>query len=212
MLSKFRERVAYNMEWKPKKFLFLVDEPDDYDDVPEDVQVIREYPKQKCAKKGCNRNAVGKGDLCKKHGGRPVVEENLISYHNAPSALVNGSKFDPEKHPRLFMELSKIGKLDPEIAAEFGVSVPTIQHWAETLTEYAYAYEAGQAMQEAWWLSEGKNNLDNRGYNVSLYKFITGNKLGYSDKIESRNLNVHAGVLMVPGSMSLEEWEKQTEK
>jgi hypothetical protein len=67
-------------------------------------------------------------------------------------------------------------------------------------------------MQEAWWLSEGKNNLDNRGYNVSLYKFITGNKLGYSDKIESRNLNVHAGVLMVPGSMSLEEWEKQTEK
>jgi hypothetical protein len=54
---------------------------------------------------------------------------------------------------------------------------------------------------------EGKDNLDNRGYNTGLFKFLTGNKLGYSDKIESKNLNVTAGVLMVPATMEAEEWE-----
>ena len=69
------------------------------------------------------------------------------------------------------------------------------------------------ALYESWWLVKGKEGLDNpRDFNTPLYKFLTGNKLGYSDKVESKNFNVNAGVLVVPKTPeSLEEWEKKEE-
>ena len=108
-----------------------------------------------------------------------------------------------------YIEFSRMGHSDVEIAAEFEVGVGTMRGWAEKFLDFNTAFEIGQAMYEAWWLQEGKRNLDNRGYNTGLYKYLTGNKLGYSDKIESKNLHVHAGVLMVPAQMDKDEWERK---
>jgi len=70
------------------------------------------------------------------------------------------------------------------------------------------APEIGQALHEAWWIQQGKNGLTNRGFNTSLFKFLTSNKLGYSDKMETKSLNMNLhGVLMVPDKMSDDEWE-----
>jgi len=172
-------------------------------------KVIKKYPKERCSVKGCRNYAVGKTDVCKKHGGDPVVKENLVLPDEIlPPLLLNNTKYNPSYHPMAFIEMSRDGLSDIEIAAKFEVAVTTIRNWAEKYAEFNTAYEVGQALHESWWLAEGKKNLDNRGYNTGLYKFLTGNKLGYSDKIESKNLNVTAGVLMVPGQVSIEEWEK----
>jgi DNA-binding transcriptional regulator YiaG len=175
------------------------------------IKKYRKYPKAKCIVDGCKNNAVGKGDVCKRHGGDPIIEENLLVPEEIPSAMVS-AKYKPEYHPIAFIQMSKTGMSDVEIAAEFEVSVGTIRKWSETYLEFNTAYEVGQALHEAWWLQEGKNNLDNRGYNTTLFKFLTGNKLGYSDKMESKNLNVTAGVLMVPGKMDINEWEEKVER
>ena len=175
--------------------------------IPKGVKVIKEFSKTKCIVEGCKRNAVGDGDLCKKHGGDPVVPDNLLNPSEVPVAMA-GTKYDPAIHPKLFLEYSKEGMSLVEIAEEFEVPPRTIEKWSETFLEFNTAFELGSAVYEAWWLREGKENLGNRGYNTQLFKFLTGNKLGYSDKVESKNMNFHAGVLMVPGKMSAEEWEE----
>jgi len=183
-----------------------------------DPKTHKIYKLQKCAfhdsdGKRCLRNAVGKSTLCELHGGSRIDLENT---HDAEEtkALVKSSPlalFLPDKHPIWYIELSQDGKSPVEIASLFKVSISTIKAWSEKYREFAIAYEIGQAMHEAWWLSRGKEGLDSRTFNTSLYKFLTGNKLGYSDKIETKTHNTHTihGVLLVPDKVSAEQWEEE---
>ena len=82
--------------------------------------------------------------------------------------------------------------------------------WTEKYLEFNTAYEVGMAMYEAWWLAEARGNLSNSRYNNTLFKYITGNKLGYSEKIENRNLNMNVhGVMVVPDKVEEAEWEEE---
>ena len=173
---------------------------------------ITKYNKQKCAfvKNGnqCKRNAVGKSTLCKKHGGDPIVPANLVKKDEHHLIGIN-TKFDPGYHPLQFIDLSRSGLSDVEIAAEFQVGITTLRDWNEKFAEFNLAYEIGQALHETWWLQQGKNGLRDRSFNTNLFKFLTGNKLGYSEKIESKNLNMNIhGVLMVPDAVTEEQWEE----
>jgi len=178
----------------------------------EHVKEILVFPKEKCKIPGCRRNAVGIHDVCERHGGDVVIQQNLLKTYEITDVLRTMSSFDPLVHPLQYIRLSQMGYSDVEIASEFGVAVKTMQHWAEQFADFAMAFEIGKNACEAWWLQEAKRNLDNRNYNTGLFKFITSNKLGFSEKTESKNLNVHAGVLLVPPpAKSGSEWEQDCE-
>ena len=120
------------------------------------------------------------------------------------------SKFNPAIHPINYIDLSREGKSAVEIAALFNVSINTLNVWAETHQTFNTAYEIGKALHEAWWLKKGKGGLRDRFFNTSLFKFLTGNTIGYSEKQETKNFNVNAhGVLAVPSKVSIDEWEQQ---
>jgi len=207
-MRKLKRRIPSKRERLKIEAKVEGDLPDNIS-VPEGgPQIIKRYPQQKCVVEGCELYAVGKGDICKKHGGDPIIRENLVPSEKLPSCIV-GNIYDPAYHPITFIEMAREGGSEVEIAAAFEISVHTMRTWSEKFSEFNSAYEIGQAMHEAWWLRQGKDNLDNRGYNVGLFKFLTGNKLGYSDKMESKNLHVHAGVLQVPGTVSEDDWEKK---
>ena len=107
----------------------------------------------------------------------------------------------------------EMGKSDVEIAAEFLVGPETLRSWSETYENFSIAYEIGQAMHEAFYLDLGKRNLGNPMFQTSLFKFLAGNKLGYSDKVESRNFNTTlVGVLKVPGMDSESDWDVSVKK
>lgn len=180
--------------------------PDESTPTQDGPKIIKVYPKQQCAAEGCTNLAVGSGDICKQHGGDPIIKENLLAVHEMTDIQLAG-KYDPAVHPMMYITLSKDGMSDVEIAAEIGVATTTLRAWSEKYLDFYNAAEIGKALYEAWWLKEGRENLDNRGYNTGLYKYMTANKLGYSDKTESKNLHVHAGVLMVPGKLSEKDWE-----
>lgn len=182
----------------------------------------KRYKKQKCAfvdtigndTLQCNYYAVGKSTLCKKHGGDPIDKDNLVLTvvdGITDTLALKGTKFNPAIHPLLFIDLSRQGLSDIEIAAQFKVGINALRSWSETYVEFATAYEVGQALHEAWWLRQGKSGLHNvRNFNTVLFKFLTGNKLGYSDKMETKNLNMTAhGVLLVPSKVTEDEWEDQ---
>lgn len=174
------------------------------------------YPKEKCLYvdaegKQCRKLAIGKGQLCKEHGGERV-RDNYIDEAFPLIKQIKGKVevYNPDKHPMDYVKLSLEGLSEVEIAAEFKVSVHRLRQWTEDFSVFSEAYDIGQAMYESWWLKKGKEGLDDsRNFNTSLFKFLTGNKLGYSEKVESKNYNINAGVLVVPKTPdSLEEWER----
>ena len=178
----------------------------------------RKFKKQKCSfyvdGARCGRNAVGKSTLCEKHGGLKY-DPSLALTPRQTSEIVSGTKFKPELHPIKYIEFSREGLSTVEIAAEFEIGMPTLERWAETYQEFMIAFEIGQVLHEAWWLAKGKDGLNVRGFNTVLYKFLTGNKLGYSDKMESKNFNLNQnihGVLVVPAKVTAEEWEANFDK
>ena len=157
----------------------------------------------------CPLKAAGRDTVCMRHGGDRFAREAMLKPGSNLSLPIN-SKYNPLKHPIQYMEFSRNGMSDVEIAAQFGVSLHIIYKWSETYEEFNVAYECGKALHEAWYLRVGKENLENRFFQTPLFKFLTGNKLGYSDKIETKNLNQNQyGVLLVPGSVSVDEWEKE---
>jgi len=183
------------------------------------LRTIKKYKKQRCDfiyENGntCKNYAVGKGTLCKKHGGDPIIKENMIPMHMEKEVALTKSagdnKFNPAVHPIEYIELSRAGLSNVEIAAHMGTSTITLKNWAEKFESMHLATEIGDALHEAWWIEKGKSGLENRSFNTSLFKFLTSNKLGYSDKMETKstNLNVH-GVLVAPDAVSEDEWENE---
>ncbi|MDP8268247.1 MAG: hypothetical protein P9L97_05910 [Candidatus Tenebribacter davisii] len=183
------------------------------------LRTIRRYKKQKCnfvtididtkEPKQCNFFAVGKGTLCKKHGGDPVIKENLISIKDETLLPMHLSKFNPAVHPLQYINLSREGMSKVEIAASMEISVQVLKSWAERFESFNTASEIGDALHESWWIQRGKGGLDSRNFNTSLFKFLTSNKLGYSDKMETKNTNMNMhGVLLIPDAVTEDEWEK----
>lgn len=121
------------------------------------------------------------------------------------------SKFDVGKHPLLYIKLSKEGKSDVEIASSFQISLSTLMRWVHDYEEMKEAYEIGQTMYEAFFLTKGVQNLENDRFNNVLFKYLTMNKLGYSDKVETKSTmqGLH-GVVVIPNTLSIQEWEAQS--
>jgi len=174
------------------------------------------YKRQQCAfirenGQQCKKIAVGKSTLCEMHNGDVVIKENLYRGTEEITHPNVKVKFDPSIHPIAYIEMAKEGFSEVEIAAEFGVSSMLMQDWGEKFESFYIAREVGKTMHEAWWLHQGKDNLNERSFNTNLFKYMTMNKLGYSDKIEQKSLNMNLhGVLMVPDAVSEEDWEKDS--
>ena len=164
----------------------------------------------------CKGYACGSGTLCSVHSNQTKLQrlqsmEGEVSYNNLPDTYLQRTKFDLAKHPLLYVKLSKLGKSDVEIASEFGISLQTLKKWTQEITEMKEAYEIGQTMYEAFFLKKGTENLENDRFNNVLFKFLTMNKLGYSDKMETKSMQTGLhGVLLIPSTASVEDWEKQT--
>jgi hypothetical protein len=168
------------------------------------------YKKEKCSfifpsGNRCAYWAIGNGTLCAHHGGSKYAPEtrNIPS----PPPMTNGH-YAPAKHIPRYLIMSKEGYSDVEIAADFCVTLQTLKRWAERYPEFGEVMDVGKTLYEAWWLQKGRRNLGNRDFQVGLFKFITGQKLGYTEKIDaSVKQSGNFGVLLVPQKMSVDDWE-----
>jgi hypothetical protein len=168
--------------------------------------------------KRCQHNTVQKQDFCKAHGGKSRLDlvdpSTLIPDEVLKTTPGNSGAFDPDKHPMAYIKLSYIGKSPEEIATIFHVGLRTINNWAERYESMYEAKQIGDTMYKAFWIDKGVGNLDNKDFNTNLYKYLTGNLIGFSEKTETR---VHqtgtTGVLLIPTPpVSPQEWEKQVQE
>lgn len=94
-------------------------------------------------------------------------------------------KYTPDLASR-FYALRCQGKTLSQIATEFLVDRRVFPDWAkdEDKPEFKEAYELGEQAAESHWEGLGQDNLDNPRFKESLYKFITGTRFGWSEKLE----------------------------
>jgi DNA-binding transcriptional regulator YiaG len=163
--------------------------------------------------KQCKCYAAGKSTLCKKHGGKSTIPSNLIPAGQITDTHLKLTKFNPSVHPLEYINLARQGLSRIEIAAHFEVSVITLTKWEQTYKEMNIAVEIGDALVKSWWMNQGKEALEDNRYNNTMFKFLTGNTFGWSDKIEQTNMNMNVhGVLVAPDKMSPSEWEEKAKE
>lgn len=176
-------------------------------------QTIIQYEDSQCMfvdPKGirCMKHAVGKSSLCKRHN--PSAQNHQVQVQSTLLPTNVNSKYNPSTHVLGFIKASQAGKAPVEIAAEFEISQDTLLNWAKTHEDFNQAVEIGKASYEAFWLATGRDNLNTKSFSTPLFKFLTGNTLGYSDKVETKsfNTNIH-GVLALPAdaAQTAEEWQ-----
>lgn len=204
---------------KPKAKDTLLSESEDL--AAGDLSLLGKYESARCSYVSpegtqCKNFACSSGTLCSVHSNQTKAQrlqsmQTDVRYASLPQTYLERTKFDPAVHPLLYIKLSKQGRSDVEIASEFNISVQTLKRWTQEITEMKEAYEIGQTMYEAFFLKKGTENLENDRFNNVLFKYITMNKLGYSDKMETKSTSTGLhGVLLIPGTTSIEDWEKQT--
>lgn len=183
---------------------------------PVKKRIILKYKKRRCDfihenGERCRSLTSGKGNFCVTHSNFIFKEERNTSSVMPSNNNLLMVRYDPINHPIEYIRLSKEGLNLSEIAAEFQVSTATIIEWKDIYPIFNMAFEIGKAAHEAWYLQQGKSNLDNRFFQTPLFKFLTmNNGMGWSDKAETKSTQQgNFGVLLIPGQMSIDEWEQK---
>ncbi len=126
---------------------FCDDEPDQDDKLPlpdlNDPEVIEELLEDAADAQVPIGNEI---DSRKKRQGRKLV-------------------YNPDYHPKELVRLMSKGLSQKEVAREFGVWNISLQQWAKKYAEFSLALRMGTDACEAWWMTQGRVNLQNSKFN-----------------------------------------------
>lgn len=114
------------------------------------------------------------------------------------------SKYTPEMCDIAIKEMSE-GASKTEVCAELGISYETFLDWQDLKSdrykkEFSEAVKKGEQLSEAWWLSKGRKNLENKEFNSTLWYMNMKNRHGWSDKQEHK----HTGTMKVSFNMGFD--------
>jgi hypothetical protein len=110
-------------------------------------------------------------------------------------------KYNPEFHPNDLLEQMKLGKLNIQVIAEWGISKKTFYSWLNEHEELKEAYNQGEVACEAWWVDHIKEDYVNgRDKGYKYCNLIMNTKFGYKENQNSSSvtnntlINVHGNI------------------
>jgi len=123
--------------------------------------------------------------MSKKKSGTAAKKAPKKSTTYAPWEVQRGrpTKYRPEYCERL-VELMAAGNSVNAAAMEMGFDNASMYDWAGKYPEFSIAMSRGKQALATWYEKEAKNNLANGRYNANLFKFLSANVIGWSDKVE----------------------------
>lgn len=88
----------------------------------------------------------------------------------------------PEDYPTIIREKMKDeGASIKEVISELGLSAVAHAKFMKEDAAYKEAIEQGKEDAEAWWMTQGRKNLENKGFNVGIYAFQMKNRFKWRD-------------------------------
>lgn len=98
------------------------------------------------------------------------------------------SKFRPEMC-EIIIEMMREGASKTEVCAKLGISRETMNQWRNPESEYYHesfsdALKEGESLSKAWWLEQGRKNLQNKNFNYVGWYMNMKNRHGWRDRQE----------------------------
>lgn len=95
------------------------------------------------------------------------------------------TKYDPAMCEKV-VELMSVGASKIEVSAEIGITSETLYDYCEKHPEFSDAVKRGEQLSAAWWERHGRQNLDNKEFNATLWYMNMKNRFKWSDRTESK--------------------------
>jgi 5-methylcytosine-specific restriction endonuclease McrA len=101
-------------------------------------------------------------------------------------AVGRPTKYDPAIDLPLIIKGMSEGCSIAEVCTIIGISRDTLYKWKDKYPLFSDTIKRGEELSEAWWLANGRTNLENRDFNATLYYMNMKNRHGWSDKQETK--------------------------
>ena len=103
----------------------------------------------------------------------------------------------PEGWENTIINLSKEGASIVELAVALDISRQTLYNLSERDEYFLDTIKKCKRYCEAWWLSKGRTELDNRDFSYTGWYMNMKNRFGWADKQENKNENTHTGEIKI---------------
>ena len=103
----------------------------------------------------------------------------------------------PEGWENIIINLSKEGASIVELAVELDISRNTLKALSERNEYFLNTIKKCKRYCEAWWLSKGRTELDNKDFSYTGWYMNMKNRFGWADKQENKNENTHTGEIKI---------------
>jgi hypothetical protein len=81
----------------------------------------------------------------------------------------------------ILQDMMSQGQFIEEVLDALGMTVEQHNELLEKDPSYVEAMTKGEMSCYVWWLSYGRNNLDNRNFNNTIYAMVMRNRFGWTD-------------------------------
>jgi len=96
----------------------------------------------------------------------------------------------PEGWKQSIINLSKEGAAIIELSVELGISRPTFYALSEREEEFFDTVNKCKDLSEAWWMRQGRVQLENKDFSFTGWYMNMKNRFGWSDKQEVNQTTV----------------------
>ncbi len=103
----------------------------------------------------------------------------------------------PEGWENIIIDLSKEGASIVELAVALDISRQTLYNLSERDEYFLDTIKKCKRYCEAWWLSKGRTELDNKDFSYTGWYMNMKNRFGWADKQENKNENTHTGEIKI---------------
>lgn len=112
-----------------------------------------------------------------------------MSKGNLRLLLINEVVSSGKAWAKEIIEQYSAGAGDAEVAASLQITLRDYYRQLSDNAAFSQLVEYGRTLSQAFWESQFRKNLNNKGFNSPLLAFYMKNKYGWADKTETVNAN-----------------------